>query len=84
MLSRAAKHAPKPVIPTPNARSAQTFKAFYATIRSLRQGPPPPEVEDGEVSNNVRMKTSLRATSRSQVARAGFYHVHTSCKPFPT
>ncbi|KAF7796388.1 hypothetical protein EIP86_007565 [Pleurotus ostreatoroseus] len=61
MLSSAAKRVHKPVASGFSARSAQTFKAFYATIRSLRQGPPPSEVDDVEVPDNDFIMSILRA-----------------------
>ncbi|KAI0375425.1 mitochondrial amino-acid acetyltransferase [Pilatotrama ljubarskyi] len=43
------------------SRSAQTFKAFYATIRSLRQTYEPPEPDDVEPSEKDFILSLLRA-----------------------
>ncbi|KAI0695130.1 mitochondrial amino-acid acetyltransferase [Cytidiella melzeri] len=63
MLSTAArasrKHASSPL----SSRSAQTFKAFYATIRSLRESKPPLELppDVDEVADNDFIMSILRA-----------------------
>ncbi|KAI0715134.1 mitochondrial amino-acid acetyltransferase [Earliella scabrosa] len=44
-----------------HSRSAQTFKAFYATIRSLRQTYEPPEPDDVEPSEKDFILSLLRA-----------------------
>ncbi|RPD82070.1 mitochondrial amino-acid acetyltransferase [Lentinus tigrinus ALCF2SS1-7] len=44
-----------------HTRSAQTFKAFYATIRSLRQTYEPPEPDDVEPSEKDFILSLLRA-----------------------
>ncbi|KAK7694781.1 hypothetical protein QCA50_001969 [Cerrena zonata] len=59
-----------------NSRSAQTFKAFYATIRDLRQARAELEVSDGEppdddfIMSILRANPSLRDT-RSYLANFG-------------
>ncbi|THG94949.1 hypothetical protein EW026_g6613 [Hermanssonia centrifuga] len=76
MLARTACHARRPAAAAFDSRSAQTFKAFYATIRSLRQAPPKPEVDDVDPADNdfimsiLRANPSLRDT-RSYLASFG-------------
>ncbi|OAX44400.1 mitochondrial amino-acid acetyltransferase [Rhizopogon vinicolor AM-OR11-026] len=54
MLAPAAASALK-------ARRTQTFKAFYATIRSLRQPPPTVEVDDLDTPDNDFILSLLKA-----------------------
>ncbi|KAI0094794.1 mitochondrial amino-acid acetyltransferase [Irpex rosettiformis] len=59
MLSTAVRATRKPSHVALKTRSAQTFKAFYATIRSLREPKPPPDVD--EVTDNDFIMSILRA-----------------------
>ncbi|GBE78247.1 Amino-acid acetyltransferase, mitochondrial [Sparassis crispa] len=75
LFSASVCRGARQVIPT-NSRSAQTFKAFYATIRSLRQTTVPPDLDDVEPSEKdfimsiLRANPSLRDT-RSYLASFG-------------
>ncbi|KAI0348530.1 mitochondrial amino-acid acetyltransferase [Trametopsis cervina] len=59
MFSIAARASRKASSSTLHSRSAQTFKAFYATIRSLREPSPPSDVD--EVADNDFIMSILRA-----------------------
>ncbi|KAI0830736.1 mitochondrial amino-acid acetyltransferase [Trametes gibbosa] len=63
MLSSSARISRRNALSSPSlhARSAQTFKAFYATIRSLRNSYEPPEPDDVEPSEKDFILSLLRA-----------------------
>ncbi|OJA16168.1 hypothetical protein AZE42_00063 [Rhizopogon vesiculosus] len=65
MLSHTVLHGPHMLAPAAasalKARRTQTFKAFYATIRSLRQPPPTVEVDDLDTSDNDFILSLLKA-----------------------
>ncbi|KAH9897981.1 mitochondrial amino-acid acetyltransferase [Cubamyces lactineus] len=63
MLSSSARFTSRAPVSSAarHARSAQTFKAFYATIRSLRQAYEPPEPDDLEPSEKDFILSLLRA-----------------------
>ncbi|KAG1825772.1 uncharacterized protein BJ212DRAFT_1475153 [Suillus subaureus] len=65
MLSHTVLHGPRILSPVAasalKARRTQTFRAFYATIRSLRQPPPTVEVDDLDPPDNDFILSLLRA-----------------------
>ncbi|KAG2369486.1 mitochondrial amino-acid acetyltransferase [Suillus spraguei] len=65
MLSHTILHGPRILSPVAasalKARRTQTFRAFYATIRSLRQPPPTVEVDDLDPPDNDFILSLLRA-----------------------
>jgi amino-acid N-acetyltransferase len=65
MLSHSVLHGPRILSPIAasalKARRTQTFRAFYATIRSLRQPSPTVEVDDLDPSDNDFILSLLRA-----------------------
>ncbi|OCH96055.1 mitochondrial amino-acid acetyltransferase [Obba rivulosa] len=62
MLSSSIRHGSHRAAATSSkARSAQTFKAFYATIRQLRQSNAAPETDDLEPPDNDFIMSILRA-----------------------
>ncbi|THH34153.1 hypothetical protein EUX98_g170 [Antrodiella citrinella] len=62
MLSHAARCIPRTVATNLNSRSGQTFRAFYATIQSLRRAPPSiPELDDIDPADNDFIMSVLRA-----------------------
>ncbi|KAG0704337.1 mitochondrial amino-acid acetyltransferase [Suillus ampliporus] len=65
MLSHTVLHGPRILSSTAasalKARRTQTFKAFYATIRSLRQPPPTVDVDDLDPPDNDFILSLLKA-----------------------
>ncbi|KAG1749840.1 mitochondrial amino-acid acetyltransferase [Suillus paluster] len=65
MLSHTVLHGPRILSPAAasalKARRTQTFRAFYATIRSLRQPPPTVEVDDLDSPDNDFILSLLKA-----------------------
>lgn len=65
MLSHTVLHGPRMLSPVAasalKARRTQTFRAFYATIRSLRQPPPTVEVDDLDPPDNDFIVSLLKA-----------------------
>lgn len=65
MLSHTVLHGPRILSPVAasalKARRTQTFKAFYATIRSLRQPPPTVEVDDLDPPDHDFILSLLKA-----------------------
>lgn len=65
MLSHTVLHGPRMLSPVAasalKARRTQTFRAFYATIRSLRHPPPTVEVDDLDPPDNDFILSLLKA-----------------------
>ncbi|KAH8099419.1 mitochondrial amino-acid acetyltransferase [Cristinia sonorae] len=82
MLSQAARHVPRKVHTPLNSRSGQTFRAFYATIQSLRRSPPPtPELDDIDPADNDFIMSILRANPSLRDTQA--YRAYFNLTPPP-
>ncbi|EMD42145.1 hypothetical protein CERSUDRAFT_129555 [Gelatoporia subvermispora B] len=68
---------------TSKARSAQTFKAFYATIRDLRQSSSAPDVDDSEPPDNDFIMSILRANPSLRDTRSYLASFGPRPKPVP-
>ncbi|TCD69894.1 Amino-acid acetyltransferase, mitochondrial [Steccherinum ochraceum] len=83
MLAHAARHVPHRAPTSLNSRSGQTFRAFYATIQSLRRSPSPAPVEldDIDPADNDFIMSVLRANPSLRDTQA--YRAYFNLTPPP-